>query len=365
MHKKLLNIRDFETAAKKSLPKPIFDFFYGGALDEITLKRNEQAYSNLMLLPRALRNASHCNTHKKLLGFELSMPVIAAPMGLQYLAHPSGEIGLSKAVAEAGLANILSTMSSESLEIVAEKTNCPSWLQLYIFKDRALTLDLIQRAESHGYLGIVLTIDTPLMAKREQDIRNEFCLPLHIYPKNFNLFTKTLSAKDQTSTLRTFAATQFDRSLTWRDIDWLKSATKLPIVLKGISHPEDAMLAVEANVEAIIVSNHGGRQLDGMPASIELLPEVVSVVKQRIPILVDGGIRRGADILKALILGADAVLIGRPLLWGLATDGQQGVSQILRILQEELVEAMALTGINNLSKIEHPGKMLYSPNLRN
>ena len=266
-------------------------------------------------------------------------------MAFQCLVDPDGEIAIAKALHSKGLAYTCSTMSTISLEEVAENSPGPNWFQLYVYKDRELTLELLRRAEASGYQGIMLTVDVPIMGKRERDWRNQFRLPKNLTAANFVLDkAKTLSEKTISSSIKAFTDSQFDASLTWKDVDWLKSKTSLPIILKGIMRPEDAEKAVHHGADVVVVSNHGGRQLDEVPSSIELLPTIANKVNGRIPVLIDGGIRRGVDIVKALALGADCVMIGRPLLWGLALSGEEGVIQVLSILCQELLETMILCG---------------------
>lgn len=352
MFNTLINLHDCERKAKDILSKEIFDFFAGGSLDEKTLQRNLNAFADIAFIPRVLRNVANCKTQINLLGLNLSMPVIGAPMALQCLAHPDGEIAMANALHDSGLANIASMMASQSLETMKAESQCHAWFQLYIFKNREITLDLLTRAEQAGYQGIVITVDVPVMGKRERDIYNQFHLPKEILPKNFNVANELLTHKNKASALIAYANTQFDCTLTWEDVAWIKLQTKLPLILKGIAHPDDVLKAIELGVDAIIISNHGGRQLDHMLSSIELLMNVREKIKKPIPVIMDGGIRRGSDILKALLLGANAVLVGRPLLWGLAIDGKQGVMHVLSILNQELLEAMMLTGITDLNAID-------------
>ena len=249
---------------------------------------------------------------------------------------------------------VVSTMATQTLEQIAEAASGPLWFQLYVYRDRAFTERLVRRAEQAGYRALVVTVDTPRLGRRERDIRNSFGLPPHLHAANLDddRLTHTAAAPGE-SALATHADTNFDASLTWNDIDWLRSITQLPVVLKGIMTAEDAALAVAHGVDALVVSNHGGRQLDGVAATIDVLPEIAAAVAGACEVYLDGGIRRGSDVLKALALGARAVLLGRPVLWGLAVDGAAGVEHVLRLLADELETAMALAGRPTIASIDH------------
>ena len=247
---------------------------------------------------------------------------------------------------------ILSTLSNSSVEDVATASNSNLWFQLYVYKDRGVTRDLIQRVENAGCRALVITVDAPFLGIRERDVRNGFTLPEGLTIKNLDAsWQAKVSAEDGESGLTAYFASQLDSSLSWKDIEWLRSITKLPIIFKGIACKEDAMLAVQYNIDAIVISNHGGRQLDTCRASIEVLPEVMECPLGKMEILIDGGVRRGTDVLKALSLGAKAVLVGRPILWGLAYDGESGVRKVLQILKKEFDLAMALCGCTSVSNI--------------
>ncbi|CAM4427288.1 MAG: 4-hydroxymandelate oxidase [Legionellaceae bacterium] len=348
----LVNLDDFENLAQTILSKDVFEFYAGGAADEITLERNKNAFTEISLIPSILKDTTFSNTKVNMLGIELETPIMGAPTAFQCLVDPMGEIAIAQALREEGLAAIISTMATTSLEEVVSVSQCPSWFQLYMYKDRSISLNLIKRAENAGYKGIVLTVDVPIMGKRERDIRNQFCLPPHIYPKNFQENLANLSYKTPGSTIKNYTDRQFDRSLSWKDIEWLKTQLSIPLILKGIMRPDDAVKALDYGADAIIVSNHGGRQLDGVPSSIELLSDIAEKIAGKFPILIDGGIRRGTDILKAIALGASCVLIGRPLLWGLAANGKQGVVDMLKILKEEFLEAMILCSYQQIKDVQ-------------
>jgi isopentenyl diphosphate isomerase/L-lactate dehydrogenase-like FMN-dependent dehydrogenase len=289
------------------------------------------------------------------------MPILVAPLGCQGIADPEGECATARAAAAAGTLMVVSTMSTRSLEEVAAAEG-PRWFQLYVYRDRAVTEALVRRAEEAGYQALVVTVDTPQMGRRERDIRNQFGLPPHLRFANFET-AQDAYATDAGSALIRHAQASFDASLSWADIRWLQSITRLPIILKGIMTAEDALQAVAAGVEGIIVSNHGGRQLDGVPATIEILPEVAAAVDGRCALLLDGGVRRGTDVLKALALGADAVLVGRPVLWGLTAQGEPGARRVLELLRAELELAMRLAGCPTLAQIT-PASVRLAPEPR-
>jgi 4-hydroxymandelate oxidase len=345
-----LNLNEIQTIAQSKI-KPIFwDYFRSGSGDEITLKRNCQAFLNYQLLPKMLVDVSQRDLSTTILGQKVSMPILIAPTGFQCLAHPDGEIATAKSAVTAETIMVLSTMATTSLETVAQAQTLPyRWFQLYIHRDQELTKTLVKRAETAGYQGICVTVDAPVLGRREADIRNQFQLPPHLTLANLTglQLPETLSG----SGLFAYFQQQISNQVTWKDIEWLKSFTNLPIVLKGILRFEDALQAYNLGVDAIIVSNHGGRQLDGAIATIDALPAITEILGDKMDILLDGGIRRGIDVVKALALGAKAVLIGRPILWGLAMDGEKGVNLVLQLLREELDLAIALIGCTTVGQI--------------
>jgi 4-hydroxymandelate oxidase len=343
-----LNYRDYEALARERLSPSAYDYYAGGAGDEITVRENELAWSRRRLLPRMLVNVSACDLRTTALGAPISMPIITAPCALNQLAHPDGEIAVARAVAAEGTAQILSTLSSTSLEDVATTGPAPRWLQLYVYRDRAITRALVQRAEAAGYTAICLTVDVQRPGNRERDVRNAFRVPTHIRAANFG---QAIEDTQDGSALLKYINVQFDPSLTWEGIEWLRSITSLPIVVKGILSPVDARLAVQHGVAGIGVSNHGGRQLDTSITSCDALAPIVDAVAGGAEIFVDGGIRRGTDVLTALALGARAVLIGRPYLWGLAVDGERGVRRVLSLLRDDLALSMALAGTPTVPSI--------------
>ena len=349
-----VNLIEYEDAARGKMPQPAFDFIAGGAEDEITLRDNRESFQRIRLLPRFLTGTSDVDLTTTVLGHDLAMPVMLAPVALHKLAHPDGEAASARAAAAASVLQIVSTVSSLSLEDIAAASNGTNWFQLYCYNDRAMTQRLVERADAAGYKAIVLTVDVPRLGRRERDQRHNLTFPEDIGPGNFES-EANLSAESEESrgsSLALYWNTLIQDALTWDDVDWVRSLTSLPVLLKGVLHPEDARVALDHGVAGIVVSNHGGRQLDGSPASIDALPAVVRAVEGRVPILVDGGVRRGTDVIKSLALGADAVLIGRPYVWGLAADGEAGVARVLALLREELEIAMALVGCDSVSKLD-------------
>ncbi len=349
-----INLFDYEILAKQNLEPMVLDYYQSGALDEITLQENRLAINRYQLRPRMLVDVSKRDLTTTVVGQSLAMPVLIAPMAFQCLAHPEGEIATAKAAANKGVVMVLSTMSTKSLEAVAEqKNNTAQWFQLYIHRDRALTQALVQRAENAGYNALCLTVDAPMLGKRESDRRNQFTLPNTMELANLvSMADLAIPQTTEESGLFTYFAEQIDPSVTWKDVEWLQSITTLPVILKGILRGDDALKAYEFGAKGIIVSNHGGRQLDGAIATFEALPEIVAAVGDKIDILIDGGIRRGSDVLKALALGAKAVSVRRPILWGLAVAGEKGVDRVLELLQQELDLAMALSGCASIEDID-------------
>ncbi len=354
-----INLHDYENLARQTLPGQAFDFIAGGAEDEVTLNANRTAWQRLQLLPRVLMDVSNVNTSASVLGRRIALPVLLAPVALQRLAHPEGELAVARAAAAAGTVQVLSTMSSYTMEDVAAAATGPKWFQLYCYRDKELTRRLVQRAQAQGFEALCLTVDLPRLGRRERDLRNAMEFPPDVVPMNLvtEVDPQSVPPESRGTQLEAFTASLLNLSweiipsLTWADVDWLRSLTSMPLVLKGILAPEDARIALDHGVAAIIVSNHGGRQLDGVPAAIDVLPEIVEAVQGRAEVLVDGGVRRGTDVLKALALGARAVLIGRPYLWGLATGGEAGVARVLALLRAEFEMAMALAGCRSVSEV--------------
>lgn len=343
----LLTLLDYEQAAARALPKMAYDYYRGGADSGATLAANRNALDHMALRPRVLVDVSQRSAALKLGGHALSLPVIVAPMACQKLAHKQGEIALARAAAAAGTIFTASTLSNCTLEEIAASTDAPKWFQLYVHKDRDVTAELVRRAQQAGYAGLVLTVDVPVLGRRLADVRNRFALPRGLKFANLEPFL----GKNGGSQLAEFFASRHDASLTWGDLKWLRSLSKLPLWLKGIVRGDDAQRALDAGAAGIIVSNHGGRQLDAAIAAMDALPEIVAAVKQRVPVLVDGAMRWGTDVLKALASGADAVMLGRPLLFGLAVGGEKGARHVFEILREEIDRAMALCGCPALKNI--------------
>jgi isopentenyl diphosphate isomerase/L-lactate dehydrogenase-like FMN-dependent dehydrogenase len=346
-----VNLLDYEQAAREVLPQAAFDFIAGAAEDELTLRANRAAFARIKLVPRVLVDVSSVDLSTEVIGQRISWPVLLAPVATQRIAHPDGELATARAAAARNTVMVLSSFSTYSIEDVAAAAAGPRWFQLYFQEDRALTRELVQRAEAAGYQAVCLTVDVPQLGNRERDLRNRLLFPADILPANFarNLDVTPYEALDPA--LASQVAGLVYPALSWADIDWLRSITRLPLLLKGILSAEDARLAVEHGVDGIVVSNHGGRQLDGVPASIEALPEVAEAVAGRAGVLLDSGVRRGTDVLKALALGARAVLLGRPFMWGLAVDGERGVGRVLHLLRAELELAMRLAGLTSVTQV--------------
>ncbi len=346
MKRRLLNLYDYEREAQECMDRRAFDYYAGGSMDERTLRANCAAFDPLEFLPRMPLVQEDVSMTTSVLGHRISLPVFLAPTAYMRLAHPDGEVAAVQAAADAGTLAVVSINASVTLEEIAQAARGPLWQQLYLYPDQGYMRELIARIEAaQQYRALVLTVDRPVYGKRERDLYNGFTLPPSVRPANFA--TSQISPRT-------------DQALvTWQDVEHLRSQTLLPIVLKGILTAEDAVQAVEHGVEAIIVSNHGGRQLDGAIATIKALPQVVEAVAGRCEVYVDGGIRRGTDILKALALGARAVLVGRPILWGLAVNGREGVLHVLQLLREELEQAMLLSGRPTLESID--GSLLAQP----
>jgi isopentenyl diphosphate isomerase/L-lactate dehydrogenase-like FMN-dependent dehydrogenase len=335
----LVNVFDYEKLAATKIDPPAWDFYQGGSEDEVTLRTNRQAFERIRLRPRVLVDVSRCDLSTSVLGIPISMPVIIAPTAGHGMAHPDAECATARAAQEAGTLMVVSTDSTRSIEEIAGVSTGPLWFQLYIHTYSEAEA-LVKRAEAAGYKAIVLTVDLPRFSKRERNLRHDFeRLNIERYPEVFKGNANHLVGSSAEKDLEYIGDT-----LTWDVISWLRSITTLPIVVKGILTGEDAKLALKHKVDGIIVSNHGGRQIDGAIASIDALPEVLQAVGGRCEVLVDGGIRRGTDVLKALALGTRAVLVGRPILWGLAVQGQDGVQGVLEILRNEFELALALSG---------------------
>lgn len=347
-----LNLNDFEILAEEKISSSAFDYYRGGADEEITLRENISAFKKIFLKYRVLRDVSSVNLSTHILGTKISMPILIAPTAFHKMSHPDGEIAVAKAASAEDTIMILSTLSNSDMEEVIRANGKNVWFQLYVYKDREITRDLIQRAKNAGMKAIVLTVDAPYIGQREKDVRNKFTLPEHLSVKNLLPVSREKFPVSDNSGLAEYVSKHLDPSLSWKDIDWIKSVSDLPLIIKGIGCKEDALISADCGVEGIVVSNHGGRQLDTCRATINVLPEVADALGGKTEILIDGGIRRGTDVFKALALGAKAVLIGRPVIWGLAYNGEQGVRDVLNILRKEISLAMALCGTNSINEID-------------
>jgi 4-hydroxymandelate oxidase len=352
-NREFTNLLELEELARERLDPGAFDYIAGGADDEVSLRRNREDWERLALRPRFLVDVSSVDASTTVLGAQVSMPVLLAPTAGHRLCCGEGELATARAAASVGTGMILSTLSTTPLEEVAAASDAPKWFQLYVYKDKEVTRNLVRRAEAAGYKGVCLTVDVPFIGHRERDLRNAFSFP---YPlANFletGLEKMPIGVVNTESALGSYVASKWDPGMTWPDLDWLASITSLPVIVKGILTAEDAHLCVEHGASAVVVSNHGGRQLDGAVSGAAALPEVAEAVAGRIEVLVDGGVRRGTDVLKALALGANAVLIGRPYLYGLALDGEAGARRVLDLLKREVELAMALTGRPTVASID-------------
>ncbi|MCO5998232.1 alpha-hydroxy acid oxidase [Actinoallomurus rhizosphaericola] len=336
-------LREYEAVARERLDPAHYDYFAGGAGDEVTLRANEAALARLALVPRILRGDARHELGVTVLGTDASMPVLVAPTAFHRLAAPDGERATVRAVAAADTIMIVSMAATVAVEdIAAEAPGAKLWFQLYVQPDLAFTEAIVRRAEAAGCRALVVTVDSPARGRRERDDRNGF----HDLPDG--LYCENLRTGGSPGDVRPIAMSP---EISWEHIAWLRGVTDLPIVLKGVLHPEDARLAADAGVAGLIVSNHGGRQLDTTPATIDVLPEVVDAA-DGLPVLMDGGIRRGTDVLKALALGASAVAIGRPVVWGLAAEGEQGVKGVLERIRDEVGEALIQCGCASVRDLD-------------
>jgi len=325
----LLTVDDYEPLARDRLPPDVYGYYAGGAGDEWTLRENRAAFERLVIRPRMLTAAFPPDPSTELLGARIDAPILVAPWAYQRLAHPDGEVATARAASRAGTIMVVSTTAQDILEDIAEAGDGPTWWQLYVFTERSVTVETLHRVYGAGYAAICFTVDFPVAGLRHRDTRTGFDMP-------FGLPHSDLV---------------FDPNITWDDIAWIREQAPLPILVKGILTAEDARLAVEAGADGVVVSNHGARQLDSVAATITVLPEIVEAVDGRIPVVLDGGVRRGTDVFKALALGANAVMVGRPICWGLSVGGEDGVFDILRILRDELGNTMSLAGPHAVADI--------------
>ena len=326
---KIVTVDDYEPLAKRVLPADVFDYYAGGAGNEWTLAENRRAFEDWVIRPRMLTGAWPIDPSTRILGTDIAFPVLVAPWAYQRRAHADGEHATARAAARAGTVMVVSSTAFEYLEEVAAASDAPKWWQLYVFTDRGETVEMLHRVHAAGFAAVCLTVDFPASGLRHRDTRSGFDMPIGLPDDDI------VYAPD----------------LTWDDLSWIRDAAPLSLFVKGIMTGEDARIAVDRGVDGIVVSNHGGRQLDSVHAPISVLPEVVEAVGGRVPVLVDGGFRRGTDVFKALALGAGAVMVGRPACWGLAAAGEDGVADVLRILRSELENTMVLAGTRSVADI--------------
>jgi L-lactate dehydrogenase (cytochrome) len=375
------SVDDLRAIAQRRLPRGVFDYIDGAAEDERTLAANSAAFAAVTFRPRVLRDVGEVNPSTTLLGRPLPLPLVLAPTGFTRIADPDGELAVARAAARAGLPYTLSTLSTRSIEEVAEASGGPKWFQVYVWRDRGLVKEMIGRAASAGYEALVLTVDTAVLGRRERDVRRGFSLPpkiglgtladgavhpgwtwrfLRSEPIRFANVQESAGVSDGTTavTLSDYVNTQFDPGLSWRDVEWMRSQWHGPLVIKGIQTVADARLAAEAGVEAIALSNHGGRQLDSAPAPLDLVAPVADAVGDRLEIICDGGVRRGSDIVKAVALGGRACMAGRAYLYGLGAAGERGVDHVLGLLDADVRRTMALVGASSIAEL---GRDLVEP----
>ena len=346
-----LNLAEIELAARERLAPLAYEYYVGGANDEVTIRENRAAFERLSLRYRVLVDVIRRSTSTTVLGTRVDFPVLVAPTAFQRLACDEGETATARAAAASGTVMILSTASTCTIEDVGA-IGGNLWFQLYVYADRGMTKALVERAEESGMRAIVLTVDAPMLGRRERDLRNRFHLPDGVRLANVpSSGSVPMPTGHGESGLANHFASGIDAALTWKDVDWLRAITKLPVLIKGIVRGDDAVRAVDHGAAGVIVSNHGGRQLDTAIASVRALPEVAEAVAGRAEVLLDGGVRRGTDVIKALALGARAVLLGRPVVWGLAVGGESGARRVLELLRAEVDLAMALCGCPSVDDI--------------
>ena len=368
------SIEDLRQAARRRLPRMVFEFVEGGSDDERTLQWNREAFARYQLNPKVLVDVSDIETSTTVLGRTLELPIILAPVGAARLAHHEGELAIARAAEKAGIIYALPSMGNFSIEDVAEVTEGPLWFQIYVWRDRSLLRDYIDRCRAQGYAALCLTVDVPVLGNRERDLKYGMTIPprfklrsildaaMHprwwwhlLLGQRFTMANVVGRAgmRDDIGALSAFVKSQFDPSVTWRDVEWMLGEWNGPFAIKGILRPEDAARAADLGVQAIVVSNHGGRQLDGTPSALDVLPEIVDAVGDRTEVILDGGIRRGSDIVKALALGARACMIGRSYLYGLAAGGQHGVTRAMEMLESETRRTLALVGCRTPAELDH------------
>lgn len=374
--KGLHSIEDVRRAGMRRLPRAVRDFIEGGAEDEVTIGLNRDAFHRIRMVPSALTDVSVRSQTTTLLGTPVTSPVILAPVGLAALAHPEGERAAARAASDAGVISTLSSSSAWNLEDVAAAASGPKWFQLYVWRDRELTREIVERARAAGYKALCLTVDVPVSARRERDLRNGFTIPprprltqagdflahlpwfasqawaeIHGHKLAMGNFTANRSGLKSRLKMLEVVNDLFDPSMSWKDLEWLTSIWGGPIVVKGIMTKSDAARAIDSGAQAVWVSNHGGRQLDCLDATVAVLEEVVDAVAGRGEVYLDGGVRRGSDIVKAISLGANACVVGRPYVYGLAAAGEQGVTRVLELLRTEIDATLALLGRPDLASL--------------
>jgi len=368
------SVADLRRIARRRLPGGVFDYVDGGAEDERSLRANSEAFAAIGFRPRVLAGVHAVNASTTLLGRPLSIPLVLAPTGFTRIVHPDGELAVARAAAAAGVPYALSTLGTRSIEQVAGTSTGRLWFQVYVWRDRGLVQQMVERAEAASYEAIVLTVDTPVLGRRERDIRRGFSIPpslgidtllgglvhpswtwafLASEPIRFeNVIGSSVGDGSNPIALAEYTMRQFDSSLSWQDVEWLRSIWPRALVVKGIQTVEDAMIAADAGVEAVALSNHGGRQLDGAPAPLALIAPVVDAVGDRVEVICDGGVRRGSDIVKAVALGARACMSGRAYLYGLGAAGERGVDHVLGLLAADLKRTMALVGASSVDELD-------------
>lgn len=348
----VMNIFELEQLAKERLPQMAYDYYRSGAWDETTLKANRESYEKYKIHYKVLVDVQHRDLSTTVFGHQVAFPILIAPTAFHKLAHPEGELATARAAVASNTLMTMSSLSNTLIEEVSVAANRNFWFQLYINKDRGFKRELVARATAAGAKALVVTVDTPLWGRREREIRNGFHLPEGLSAINLVPSDKDGVKKGNSGAgLGQSFAWMLDATLQWKDLDWLASITHIPVVIKGVCRPDDAKISISHGVKGIVVSNHGGRQMDSAPATIDVLSPIVDAVGDQVTVLMDGGIRRGLDAMKALAMGAKAVLVGRPVLWGLAAGGQQGVEKALSLLRDELDLAMALSGCRTLQDL--------------
>lgn len=348
----VVTIDDWEPLAKEALSQMVFEYVSGGAGDEITLRENRNGFDRIRLRPKMLVDVSTIDTSTTLFGYQMPIPVLLAPVAYQKMIHPDGELESLRGANAAGVTFVASTAASTAVEDIASVATVPPWFQLYASDDRVFTKALVDRARESGCTALCFTVDAPVRGQRDRDTRNSFCLPPGLTRPNFRDLTLAAATGNPRAEGRSIYSPNLCPRLTWSYFDWLRSVAKMPVLLKGILTAEDAKRGVDAGADGFVVSNHGGRVVDSVVSAIEALPEIVEAVEGKVPVLMDGGIRRGVDIVKAIALGASAVMIGRPYLYALAANGAEGVRQCLEMLHREIEMAMAACGRPDIASID-------------